>query len=265
MTFPDFAGKIALVTGASGGVGFQTARKLAENGAFVVINSRSAENCTEALAKLCASSDLIDPDKCRAAVGDTSKYEDAVRVAGQAAAVDGGIDILVSAGAHGAVRPMPFAEMNGEELAASFNSRFFARVNPVHAALPYLRVRGGAVVMLGTDAGRHATAGEVIVGAYGAAVILAAKTMAKEFARWKIRVNAVSLTLTADTPGWDRIFSEQTFQTHLFGKTLDRFPFGRPPNAEEVARAVAFLVSQQASQVTGQTLSVNGGLSFGGW
>ncbi|MGE0153480.1 MAG: SDR family NAD(P)-dependent oxidoreductase [Reyranellaceae bacterium] len=265
MVFPDLADKVALVTGANGGVGFQAARKLAESGAIVMINGRTTENCEKALAKLRQASDRIDPDKCSFAVGDTSNYEDARRVAEQAGAINGGIDVLVSAGAHGAVRPMPFADMSGQELAAAFNSRYFARINPVHAALPYLRVRGGAVVMLGTDAGRHATSGESIVGAYGAAVILTTKVLAKEFARWKIRVNAVSLTLTADTPGWDRIFSEQTFQTNLFGKALDRFPFGRPPNAEEVARVVMFLASEGASQVTGQTLSANGGLSFGGW
>ncbi len=148
---------------------------------------------------------------------------------------------------------------------AALNSRFFARVNPVHAALPYLRKRGGAVVMLGTDAGRHPTAGESVVGAFGAGVILMTKTLAKELARWKIRVNSVSMTLTSDTPSWDRIFGEKSFQTSLFSKAIDRFPFGRPPTAEEIARVVVFLASEESSQVTGQTISANGGLSFGGW
>jgi 3-oxoacyl-[acyl-carrier protein] reductase len=91
------------------------------------------------------------------------------------------------------------------------------------------------------------------------------KTLAKEFSRWQIRVNSVSLTLTSDTPSWDRIFGEETFQTGLFSKALARFPSGRAPTAEEVARVAVFLASDQSSQVTGQTVSVNGGLSFGGW
>ena len=81
----------------------------------------------------------------------------------------------------------------------------------MHAALPYMRERGGTVVMLCTDAARHATAGESIPGAVGASIILMTKVFAKEFARWRIRVTG------------------------------------------------------QSAQVTGQTISVNGGLSFGGW
>ena len=90
--------------------------------------------------------------------------------------------------------------------------------------------------------------------------------MAKEFARWNIRVNSVALTLTSDTPSWERIFGAgDTFDAKLFGKIAERFPSGRPPSAEEVARVAAFLASEETSQVTGQTISVNGGLSFGGW
>ena len=198
-------------------------------------------------------------------MGDCSKYDDAARVAAEAATVTGTIDIVVSSGAQGAVRPMPFAQMTGPELVLAHNSRFFARINPLHAALPYMMDKGGSMIMVGTDAGRHPTPGESVVGAFGAGVILMTKTLAKELARSKIRVNSVSLTLTSDTPSWDRIFGEKTFQTSLFGKAKDRFPFGRAPNAEEVARVAVFLASEEACQVTGQTVSVNGGLSFGGW
>lgn len=261
--FSDFKGKVALVTGASGGVGFRVAEKMVSEGAYVVVNSRSQENAEKAAAELRASA--ASPGHVLVAAADTCDYAATVAVAEAAARINGGIDIVVSSGAQGAVRPMPFAEMTGDQLVTAFNSRFFARINPVHAALPYLCQRGGSVVMVGTDAGRHATPGESVVGAFGAGVILMTKTLAKEFARWRIRVNSVSLTLTSDTPSWDRIFGEKTFQTGLFSKALERFPSGRAPTAEEVARVAAFLASEQASQVNGQTVSVNGGLSFGGW
>lgn len=263
VTFTDFKGKVALVTGASGGIGLRTAEKLAAGGAHVVMNGRSEENGQRALEQLRACTDQAA--SARFVMGDCANYDDATRVAEAAAAVTGRIDVVVSSGAQGAVRPMPFAQMTGAELVLAFNSRFFARINPVHAALPFMRDHGGSVIMVGTDAGRHPTPGESVVGAFGAGVILMTKTLAKELGRWKIRVNSVSLTLTSDTPSWDRIFGEQTFQTTLFGKARDRFPFGRPPNAEEVARVAAFLASEEAAQVTGQTVSVNGGLSFGGW
>jgi 3-oxoacyl-[acyl-carrier protein] reductase len=104
-----------------------------------------------------------------------------------------------------------------------------------------------------------------VIGASGAAVILLTKALARELARDRIRVNAVALTITSNTVGWDRMFANENFGSKLFAKAVARFPSGRAPTAEEVAEAVAFLASDSASQVTGQTLSVNGGLSFGGW
>jgi len=256
----DFENKVALVTGGSGGLGLRVAEKLARNGATVVINSRTEASAEKAVAELRSFS-----EKVSYVLGDCSDYAAAVKVAEGAAKLNGGIDIVVSSGAQGSVRPMPFAEMTSGDLVAGFESRFFARVFPVHAALPYLRVRGGSVVMVGTDAGRHPTPGESIVGAVGASVILLTKVLAKEFTRWNIRVNSVALTLTSDTPSWDRIFAEQTFERDLFSKLVGRFPSGRAPTAEEVARVAVFLASEEAAQVTGQTISVNGGLSFGGW
>jgi 2-hydroxycyclohexanecarboxyl-CoA dehydrogenase len=80
-----------------------------------------------------------------------------------------------------------------------------------------------------------------------------------------MRVNSVALTITSDTPSWDRIFARESFQRDLFARAVERFPMGRPPSAEEAAAVVVFLASDAAAQVTGQTISVNGGLSFGGW
>ena len=119
--------------------------------------------------------------------------------------------------------------------------------------------------MLTTDAGRQATPGECVMGAAGAAVIMMTKAMARELSRWKIRVNSVAITITSDTPSWDAIFANPSFEQRLFTKAVERFPWGRPPNADEIADVVAFLASEQANQVTGQTISANGGLSFGGW
>jgi 2-hydroxycyclohexanecarboxyl-CoA dehydrogenase len=258
--YENLNNKVALITGASGGLGLHVAEKLAASGATVVINGRSLENANKAAAELRKTSSAVS-----VAIGDCGDYEQAISVAAKAAEINGGIDILVSAGAQGSVPPTPFAEMTGQDLVSAFQSRFFPRVFPVHAALPFMRERGGSVVMVGTDAGRYPTPGESIVGAVGAGVILLTKALAKEFSRWNIRVNSVALTLTSGTPSWDRIFSDEQFQNRLFSKLADRFPSGRPPTAEEVARVAVFLASDEAAQVTGQTISVNGGLSFGGW
>lgn len=258
----DLKGKTALVTGSTDGLGMLAAKKLLQRGAHVTINGRNPERGQKALQQLKheAASEAVS-----FIAGDCVSYETAEKVTAHAAQATGRLDILVSAGAAGSVKPMPFAEMSGDELFKSFNSRFFARINPVHAAIPYMKEHGGAVVMIGTDAARHPTPGESMIGAYGAGVILLTKTLANEFSRWKLRVNAVAMTITTDTTSWDRVFSEQTFQTHLFNKAVSRFPYGRPPNATEVANVITFLATDDSAQVTGQTISVNGGLSFGGW
>jgi len=258
---PDLSGKVALVTGASRGVGLRIAERLAAAGASVTISGRTPAHGEAALATL----RHIAPDAAFVA-GDCASYEGAR--AAVAGALRGGerLDILVSSGAEGPFGPKPFSDMAPDEIEASYRTRFLPRVFPVHAALAALRASdGAAVLMVTTDAARHPTPGESIIGAVGAGVILLTKALARELSRDRIRVNGIALTLTSDTPSWDRIFSEESFERGLFSKALARFPAGRAPEAAEVARVAVFLVSEDAAQVTGQTVSVNGGLSFGGW
>lgn len=256
----DLDKKIAVISGGTGGVGLEVAQRLAARGAHVVVTGRSEEGGARALEVLRPISEDVSFEAVDS--GDHAAFTDTVTriVSGY----DGGLDILVSAGTPHDIGPTPFAELSPDELRQAFDSRVFPRIFPVHAALPALRVRGGSVLMLTTDAARHATAGESVMGAAGAVVISMTKTLAREFARWDIRVNSVSMTITSDTPSWDRIFASETFQSKLFTKAVSRFPQGRPPTAGEVADVAAFLAAD-AGQVTGQTVSVNGGLSFGGW
>lgn len=255
----NLTGRTALITGGTSGVGLHTAREFATRGARVVITGRSAERGAQALRELSGvGGDVVfEP-------GDAGVYADVQRAVGRAAEIGGTIDILVSAGADGAVGPKPFREMSAEQIHDEVETLFYPRVYPVHAAIPHMS-EGSCVVMLTTDAGRYPTSGESIVGAYAASITMLTKTLAKELSRSLIRVNAVSMTLTSDTRSWDRVFADGGFQTDLFTKAVSHFPRGRAPQAQEVAEAVVFLASDGASQITGQTLSVNGGLSFGGW
>jgi 2-hydroxycyclohexanecarboxyl-CoA dehydrogenase len=254
------SGKVALVTGATAGVGLVIARKLAEAGATVVVTGRDAGRATAAAEQLATVSPRVSCE-----VGDSGDYDSISAVAARVDRAHGGIDILVSAGGEAGVGPKPFAEMTAAELDEGYRSRFGARVYPVHAALPYLRRRGGSVVMLTTDAARHATPGESLIGAVGASIIMLTKTLARELGRDRIRVNTVAMTITSGTTSWDRVFATESFENDLFAKAVGRFPQGRPPRADEVADVAIFLAGDGASQVTGQTISANGGLSFGGW
>ncbi len=261
MVFGDFKGKVALVTGATAGVGLQVALRLASRGATVAVTGRSTDRGEEALRQLRRISSDV-----RFEQADASDAEAMAEVVKRVSTEQGGaIDIVVSSGSGHEVGPMPIADMTAEQIHRAFDTRFYPRILPVHASIPALQVRGGAVVMLTTDAGRHATPGECVMGAAGAAVIMMTKAMARELSRWRIRVNSVAMTITSDTPSWDAILANPSFEQRLFSKALERFPWGRPPNSEEISDVVAFLVSDQAAQVTGQTISANGGLSFGGW
>ena len=256
----EFKDKVALITGGSGGIGFRVAEQLAGAGAQVFINGRSAERGERAAAKLREISQDV-----RFIAGDCASYQDVAAVVDTARSAAGRLDILVSAGAEGETGPAPFAELTPQQIEGEFRRRLLPRIFPVHAALPSLRENGGSVVLLTTDAGRYATPGESVLGAVGASVIMMTKVLAKEFSRYKIRVNSIALALTSGTPTWDRLFAGESFQRDLFTKVVERFPFGRAPSADEAAAVAVFLASDAAAQVTGQTISVNGGLSFGGW
>ena len=261
MSTIDFKGRKVLITGGTSGIGFSIAQELLAGGASIAVTGRSTDRglaAQDQLRKAASNAHFV--------LGDASTWSGAESSVTQAARILGGIDTLVCAGAEGAVSPMLFMDMAPEQLEASFTSRVLGRVFPVRAAVPFMRESAaGAIVLVTTDAGRHATPGESIVGATGASVILLTKALAREFSRWAIPVNAIALTLTSDTPSYERIFSNPTFENHLFSKALRRFPAGRAPTSTEVSHAAVFLASDLASQITGQTISVNGGLSFGGW
>ena len=261
MTNDGVDGKAALILGGTGGVGLRTAERLAGQGARVMVTGRSAENGARALETL----QSINSD-CRFVAGNLTEADSLRHVIAETAKALGGIDILISAGAEGTTRVKPFSQMTPEEIEQGLLSRFLPRVLPINLALPVLREgEGGSVVLLTTDAARHVTPGESIVGAAGAGVILMTKALGRELSRDRVRVNAVAMTLTSDTPSWDRIFAKEGFSNDLFSKAVSRFPSGRPPTASEVAEVVAFLAAPASGQVTGQTVSANGGLSFGGW
>jgi len=264
-TTQEWQGRKVLITGGTSGTGLETARTVVAGGGDVVVNGRDPERGRNALEELRAiAADSGGSVELR--LGNVFDHGEATRLVTETVEHLGALDVLVSAGARGDGDPKPFATMTPQEIQSGLLTRFLARVHPLHAAIPHLQGRpGAAAVLLTTDAARHATRGESIVGAYAASVVAFTKTVARELARDGVRVNAVSMTLTSGTQSWESIFGEDSYQKDLFAKALQRFPFGEAPSSRDVADAVVFLASAHASHVTGQTLSVNGGLSFGGW
>ena len=227
----QLSGKAALVTGGTRGIGLTIAEHLAYSGARVTVCGRSSERGQQAVDRL----KRISPD-VHFVEADCGQYDDAMRAVSAASGPDGSLNLLCCAGAQGSSGPTLFHQFRPEEIEPTLTSRLMPKIYPIHAALPNLRVQGGAVLIVTTDAGRHATPGESLIGASGASLIALTKVMAREFSRWNVRVNSVALTLTSETPSWDRIFSKPSFEKNLFEKALSRFPAGRAPTAEEVTR-----------------------------
>lgn len=252
------AGRVALITGGTTGLGLQVARAFLDAGATVVLNGRSAERGRAALEKLQHDRAFFEPADC-------SDPEAARGMLGRLGERHGRLDVLVASGGAAETRPGLFTELRDEDFVDAYRTQFLNRIHPIRAAVPLLRVRGGSVIVVGTDAGRFATVGEALHGGLGAAKIMLTKTLAREFARWRIRVNGLALTITTGTEAFDTAMARGDWVTDLFAKAVRRFPWGAPPTAEEVARVALFLAGEQSAQVTGQTISVNGGLSFGGW
>jgi len=257
----DLAGRVALVTGSTAGIGFRIVEAIAARGARVALNGRRAAAGDAAIARLAhLGADLIF------AAGDATRYDEITRVVADVRQRLGAIDILICSGGTDTPGPMLFHEMPPDLFMQAFEARYLARVFPVHATIGKMRERQrGAILLVTTDGGRQVTPGHVINGSIGAATILTTKALALEFARFHVRVNCLALSLTSDTPRYDEIFSKPGFENKVFSSALAKFPFGAAPTATEVAGVAAFLVSDDAAQITGQTISVNGGLSFGGW
>jgi len=245
-----FEGRNALVTGGASGIGAATVRRLAAEGARVAVADINEEGARAVAAEVDGVPVVLDVT------------DDASVRAGVAAAVQelGGLQVLVNNA--GTDRFGFFTKTDPElwDFVLAVNLRGVLSVT--HASLPHLQEKGGAIVNLASEAGRLGVAGSSIYSAAKAGVIGFTKAIARESARYGVRANAIApgpidtpLLRMVDTMGpvgekWMRLTVEATAPKRL----------GTP---EEVAAAIAFLASDDASYVTGQTIGVSGGLSMG--
>jgi len=242
--------RVAVVTGASRGIGRAIAIELARRGAKVVVNYNASADAAEevVLAIKDAGSEAI------AVKADVSKLDQAKALIKAATDTFGRLDILVNNA--GITRDMLLAMMKEEDwdlvLATNLKSAF----NCSKAALrAMMRQKYGRIVNITSVAGIAGNPGQTNYAASKAGLIGFTKSLAKEIGPRHITVNAVA-------PGFVETKLTKDLPADLKEAALKATPLGRWGTAEEVAYAVAFLASDEAAFITGQTLSVDGGLAM---
>jgi NAD(P)-dependent dehydrogenase (short-subunit alcohol dehydrogenase family) len=253
-----FHGKRALVTGSSSGIGFEAALMLAQAGvAHVVLNGRKAER-GESAAR--AIKERAPGAKLSFVAADVSTAAGACSlIEAGAKHLGGAIDILVTC-AGGDHNPRLFRDYSSEQIESVVRHWLLSTLYCCHYALPFMP-QGSAIVNVASDAAKVPTPGESVIGAAMAAIAMFSRTFAMEAKRQKIRVNVVTPSLVQNTLTHDRLMADR-FSGKLFQKAIERAHLGVPEPAD-VAALILFLLGSQSAKLTGQVISVNGGISAG--
>ncbi|MBI4316220.1 MAG: 3-oxoacyl-[acyl-carrier-protein] reductase [Chloroflexi bacterium] len=246
----DLQGKAALVTGASRGIGKAIALELAKRGAKVAVNyAKNADAADEVVAAIKTSGG--EAVALQADVADTKAAAALVKSAHEAF---GRLDILVNNA--GTTRDMVIMMMPEEDWDTVMNTNLKSAFNCSKAAVKIMmRRRGGRIINISSVSGVMGNAGQTNYSASKAGLIGFTKALAREVAPRNITVNAIA-------PGFIPTELTATMPEALKTATLNAIPLGRWGTAQEVADAVAFLASDQAAYITGQTLNVDGGMAM---
>lgn len=245
-------GKRALLTGASSGLGFATAKLLAAEGAKVVINGRNPEKLERAAREIGAA----------AIAGDVAELNTPGRVVSQAAEVLGGIDLLFCNA--GGPPPGPFESINDDDWDKAVNLSFLSVVRLIRAALPFLRQSKVASVLNVTSMSvKQPVPNLILSNSVRAATVGLTKSLALELGHEGIRFNSILPGWTATERATKLLIANAAAKgTTVEVETAERakdFPLGRMATPEEFANMAVFLLSPAASYVTGSMIAVDGG------
>lgn len=251
-----FANKVVAITGGGSGIGKETAARFVAEGASVVINGRG-------LAKLESAAKEIDPSGSKVAVsaGDIADPATGAALVSLAVSRFGGLDVLVNNA--GVFNPKPFLDLTEADYDWYLDTILKGKFFTAQAAAKAMKDKGGAIVQTGSMWAIQAI-GATPSAAYSAAnagVHAMVRNLAIELAPYNIRINAVAPAVV-ETPVYNTFLTDAQVAEVL--PTFNSFhPLGRNGQPRDVAEAILFLASDQASWITGAVLPVDGGVTAG--
>jgi 2-hydroxycyclohexanecarboxyl-CoA dehydrogenase len=242
-------GRLALVTGGASGIGAATARRLSGEGSHVVVADRDAEGAGKLAADIGGAAVVVDVTDVAAVRAAVAHVEEAF----------GPLDVLVNNA--GGDRAALFVDTDEAAWDAALALNLKSAIACTHAVFgPMVGRGGGVIVNVASEAGRVGMVGGAIYAAAKAGVIGLTKAVAREGARFNVRCNAVAPG-PVDTPLLEGL-RRDPLGARIRQGMIDATVLGRCGRPDEIAAAIAFLASDDASYVTGHALAVSGGLSM---
>lgn len=243
-------GKIAIVTGASRGIGSEVAKTLAAKGATVIVNyNGSAAKAEEVVKEIEAAGGKAEAVQCN-----VSDFEKAGELMTYVVKQYGSVDILVNNA--GITRDNLLMKMSEEDFDAVINTNLKGAFNCIkHISRQMLKQRSGRIINMASVVGITGNAGQANYGASKAGLIGMTKCVAREMASRGITCNAVA-------PGFIETEMTDVLSDAVKESATEKIPMKRFGKTQDVANAVAFLASEDAAYITGQVISVDGGMGM---
>ena len=243
-------GKTALITGGTSGIGLATAKLFLQEGARVAITGQDAGRVAEAGTMLGANAIAIRAD--------VSSASEMAAVAARLKKEFGGLDIVFANA--GIAKPMPFAEVDEENINSQIGVNLKGVIYTVQKMLPILR-NPASIIFTSTTLTEQGIGGMSVYSATKAAIRSLARTLSAELIGQGVRVNVISPGLI-ETPIYGKTGMSPEAVQQMAGMLVGKVPVGRFGQADEIAKAVLFLASDDSSYILGENLVVDGGMAM---